>query len=275
MKERQRKLRRKIFPPLLSQFSFSFSLSLPLPLQNHYTALILAAGSEHPSCPEVVELLLEAGADIEAFLPIFGQNSLLSAVEQGNEKTVEILLNHNANVAYQRPDGRFALYLAATKGFHRVAEILLEHGADPNQTTSDLRTSLHAATTPEVVETLIKHGGLVDVLDAERRTPILFSAQQSFPAQEETMLRLIQYHADISLGNWEEPYQTMVAKLHLRWIRTPWHYRSHSFFLQKCPRARVPLRTVIWATETKRGLFLPPEVWWQLFAFLRIVDYWE
>lgn len=104
---------------------------------------------------EMVKLLLEYGADVNAANPVVG------AAGSGNRELVELLLEHGAKV-----DG---LYIAVREGHEEIVELLLENGADVNirAKKANGRTPLHIAVVGinanlKIVELLISHGADVN-----------------------------------------------------------------------------------------------------------------
>jgi ankyrin repeat protein len=128
------------------------------------TALNRAALANHP---QVVQMLLEAGADPN--VPTYGprNTALHNAALKGYTSVVQVLLNHQGkvktNIDADNRDGLTALHLAATSEQPQVVKMLLDAGADPNVPTYDYRnTALHSASakgyTP-VVQVLVDHPG--------------------------------------------------------------------------------------------------------------------
>jgi len=95
--------------------------------KNNYgwTALHYAAAYGHA---DVVELLLEAGADIKA-KNNSGGTALHYAAAYGHADVVELLVSAGANVNAQDKDGWTALFWASFKGYVAVVELLLASGA--------------------------------------------------------------------------------------------------------------------------------------------------
>src|SRR5256712_10460089 len=133
--------------------------------EHQQTALMWAAAQRHP---EVVQLLIEARADIRARSLTYAQTvvgeqtqragreelnytvlrsgatPLLFTARTGDVESARLLLNAGADPKDSQPDGVSALVLAAHSGNGNVAALLLERGADPNAFGSGY-TALHAA----------------------------------------------------------------------------------------------------------------------------------
>lgn len=112
------------------------------------TALIWAVGENHP---DVVRLLIENGADMNAFTkhvvwpemkkdpaqvmskyPAGGLTPLMEAARQNSYEAAEALLKAGANPNLRDPNKLSAMVIAITNIHWDLAKLLLEHGADPN-----------------------------------------------------------------------------------------------------------------------------------------------
>jgi uncharacterized protein len=145
------------------------------------TALMWAASQKHP---EVVQVLIEAGADIHARSKVYpqtvvgeqtqragreelnytvlrgGSTPLLFTARVGDPESARLLLNAGADPNEALPDGTSALVVAAHSGRGDVGAVLLEKGADPNAFGTGY-TALHAAVLKsdrELVKALLAHG---------------------------------------------------------------------------------------------------------------------
>jgi len=92
----------------------------------------------------VVELLLAAGADVDA-KDEDGWTALHDAAWGGHAAVAELLLAAGADVNAQDNDGWIALHDAARNGHSAVVELLLEAGADVNAKNKNGWTALHYA----------------------------------------------------------------------------------------------------------------------------------
>ena len=89
--------------------------------------LIVAADG---GCKDIVEMLLEAGADIE-HRNDQGETALIAAAQNGHKEIVQMLLDAGANVNQENADGETALDLTIKLRHKKdLVDLLLEHGAE-------------------------------------------------------------------------------------------------------------------------------------------------
>jgi ankyrin repeat protein len=149
--------------------------------EHDQTALMWAAAEKHP---DVVRLLLEAGADIRARSRTYtqtvtsevtqrlgreelnysvmrgGSTPLLFGARSGDVESVRLLLAAGADVNDALPNGMTALILAAHSGQGPAAELMLAKGANPNSDAIGY-SALHAAVLRSdlhLVKELLAHG---------------------------------------------------------------------------------------------------------------------
>ena len=91
--------------------------------------LCLAARFKHRN---VVDLLLDCGADINAQSDDRGYSPLMDAAQQGDSGLLAYLLKHGSDPDLQSKDGQTALVLAVGRSDAMVVARLLEHGASPD-----------------------------------------------------------------------------------------------------------------------------------------------
>ncbi|KAF3910665.1 Ankyrin-1 [Orbilia brochopaga] len=129
---------------------------------------------------DLAEVLLEAGADIEA-----GSGTdwtpLIIATSTGNLRSVKWLLDHGANVNAQSGRGWTGLHEAAFNGYTEIVRLLLKHKADTEILFKNTRTPLHkTAERGEVdaAKALIEAGANIDAKDLSLWTPLYIAAME-------------------------------------------------------------------------------------------------
>lgn len=80
---------------------------------------------------DMVQWLLEKGADIDAVSNDRGYSAVMDAVWKSNISIVELLVNRGANLNFVSRDGQTALILATGSENFEICRILAENGADP------------------------------------------------------------------------------------------------------------------------------------------------
>ena len=147
-----------------------------------WTPLLLASAS-NPD-PEVVAVLLEAGADINA-LGSEGLEPSMSPLHHAganpNPDVAAVLLEAGADVNTLSPTGRTPLHEAAASASHpAVIEVLVAAGADVNARDDNGYGPLHSAAWynrhPEITAALIAAGADLNAWDPENYgTPLLMA----------------------------------------------------------------------------------------------------
>ncbi|GAB5358329.1 hypothetical protein AAMO2058_000448200 [Amorphochlora amoebiformis] len=98
-------------------------------------SLINASTPEEESASlEILNMLLEAGANIDDKCFQSDSNALFVAVKANHKLVVKTLLDKGAQPTVRRSDGTMALHVAALSGSEEIFKMLLDHGADPNAT---------------------------------------------------------------------------------------------------------------------------------------------
>lgn len=90
------------------------------------TALILAARN---ASPEVVQALIEAGADVNAGTTASKKTAVMGAARKGHTEIVRILTEAGADVDSRDQNGRTALMVASKQGYHEIMTLLIDNGA--------------------------------------------------------------------------------------------------------------------------------------------------
>jgi hypothetical protein len=128
----------------------------------HYGSALQAASNNGHK--EIVQLLLESGADVNAQGASFG-NALQAASDNGHKEIVQLLLERGANVNAQ-PGGHYgnALQAASKYGHKDIVQLLLESGAHVNAQGGYNGNALQAASDnghKEIVHLLLERGAYV------------------------------------------------------------------------------------------------------------------
>jgi ankyrin repeat protein len=122
------------------------------------TALIDAAGRGQV---EVVRILLDAGADVEAKTRIEEKTALLLAADEGQAEAARLLIDRRADVNVRDHNGETPLLVSAARGHAEVVRLLLMHGADVRARDRFDNTAIRNAekySGPEVVALLRSAG---------------------------------------------------------------------------------------------------------------------
>ena len=95
--------------------------------------------------PEMVAMLLNSGADLDACETESGVRPLHKAAQKACLQACDLLIRHGAEINAQTNDGATALHLAALAGHAEVLALLLKY--HPNHTLQDVhgRTALQCA----------------------------------------------------------------------------------------------------------------------------------
>jgi ankyrin repeat protein len=123
------------------------------------TALHWAASKNNP---ELVDVLLHAGANVKATTRIGGYTPLILAARNGSAKAIEPLVKAGADVNARTANGATPLMLAAASGDVDSVTALVEHDAEVNATESmrGLNPVMFAAAAnlSAVIKVLAEHG---------------------------------------------------------------------------------------------------------------------
>ena len=164
------------------------------PCSNGWTALMY--GSNYP---EVVELLLQKGADINARAND-GNTALKSAALEGNAEVVKLLLEKGADINATTQHGNTALRTAAFEGNVDVVKILMERGVDANGTGQVFGPLMAASLKGHfpIVELLLDKGADVNATDSQLFTALSYASMESF---SDVVKLLVARGADVNVRN--------------------------------------------------------------------------
>ncbi|ERF68928.1 hypothetical protein EPUS_09418 [Endocarpon pusillum Z07020] len=129
------------------------------------TALMWALLKGHEKMVQMVQMLLEKGAEVNAQGGKYG-NALQAASNRGHEKVVQMLLDKGAEVNAQGGYYGNALYEASNGGHEKVVRILLDLGAKVNAQGGYYGNALQAAAWggyEKVMQMLLDKGAKVNV----------------------------------------------------------------------------------------------------------------
>ena len=129
-----------------------------------------------------VRSLIEQGADVNAAQGD-GMTALHWASERGDEEILELLVEAGADVSVGTRLGAYTpLHLASRRGHHNVVRMLLEAGSDPNAAAEHSGvTALHLAAGAhggeKAVSELLRRGAHVNALESSAgQTALMFAA---------------------------------------------------------------------------------------------------
>jgi ankyrin repeat protein len=156
-------------------------------------------GPVSPGNLEVLDLLLEKGADVNACNK-WRETPLLIAANNGHVEAVKALLKSGADPSLCSEAGWSALTFAAHKGYSDIVRLLLAAKAPVNcRVTEDLSTPLHKACAGSkpghlsAVTQLLGGNADVHALNKWRETPLLTAANHG---QDKAVGELLRYGAD-------------------------------------------------------------------------------
>jgi uncharacterized protein len=119
-------------------------VDLEAPQGDFYTGGAAIHVAVNENCGEILELLLEHGANIEA-RDNCGYTALALAVVMRTTKIVQLLLQNGADTTSQSKEGETPLHLAAMGDYDGVVQLLLDFGADLSLKDRYGRTAAHLA----------------------------------------------------------------------------------------------------------------------------------
>ncbi len=164
------------------------------------TVLMIAAEQGHN---HIVEMLLEAGVDIEAkddvwfpghYMDVDGDTAFMYAVSGGHYDTVKLFIQWGVDVNKKNRTTKTPLNYASSRGYNDIAELLIESGADVNIQTRFPPLSMAVRQNHiDVVKTLIAAGADVNIGSGEALRTACFYGNQ------EIVEILLQAGADVNI----------------------------------------------------------------------------
>jgi ankyrin repeat protein len=124
----------------------------------------------------IVAFLLENGANIndKEVRDTIDQTPLIVAADGGCKDIVEMLLEAGANIEHRNDQGETALIAAAQNGHKEIVQMLLDAGANVNQENADGETALDLTIKlrhkKDLVDLLLEHGDEASGIKKKRKT---------------------------------------------------------------------------------------------------------
>ncbi|MCJ1402164.1 hypothetical protein MMC11_005383 [Xylographa trunciseda] len=167
-----------------------------------WTPLYRAANSGRE---DIVQLLIEEGADIEARGPS-ELTALMLAVKDRHDSVTKVLLDKGADTAATDESGWTALHQAAhNPDGETAAVLLLDHGAAVNATCDFGQSPLHVATEQRnqaLIRLLaINYNANLELQDSVSRTPLHLAIEDTRPGRCAIVSLLLELGADINAKN--------------------------------------------------------------------------
>lgn len=174
---------------------------------------------------EFVELLLDAGADVNARTRMAGWTPLHFACANAQEDTLKLLCEKGADPNARDAANRTPVHLAAWRGNIRHLRILIEHGADTASQDLEGNTPLHYAAAEGkilLIRLLAQSSGALGVRNYSGRAPIDMAAASDRPS----VVDLLEELAEGDTANQRaEPYLERMELLAFQRIRESVDFR--------------------------------------------------
>lgn len=171
------------------------------------TALLVAVNSGRT---DVVKMLLDEGADIEAYTSS-KLTSLMIAAYNGYTEVVELLLENGAKVNSVDKYDYTALMVAISNEKSEVAKMLLDKGCDVKKSDALGRTALHIAVSNglgDVVKMLLDSGVDVNAKDCDGSTALILACSKG---DKEMVKLILEKDVDIEARNKEDETALTIA----------------------------------------------------------------
>ncbi|OII73367.1 ankyrin-repeat protein [Cryptosporidium ubiquitum] len=155
-----------------------------------WTALHIAVSKKFP---EIVELLLSSGADLNLGLPHtcapcrggpISSKAIHFAAIRGNRMITETLIKYGADINDKDEDGKTPLHYASFRPNSDYIKWLIEKGADVNGKDKYGRTPLHVASLSgnlEITKILVDNGSQIQLRDIWDMSPLSLASTREHP----------------------------------------------------------------------------------------------
>lgn len=137
-----------------------------------WTPLMQAA---HLGLTDIVNVLIEAGADIEACDPRNKENAFSLATEGGYIEVMDVLLKAGADIEHRIDQGETSLWVATYWNEAETVQWLIEHGAKLDAQKESGETALFMAVDNKdeaIIDLLLAAGARLDITNNQGQTPI-------------------------------------------------------------------------------------------------------
>lgn len=170
-----------------------------------YIPFARAAGYKPDGHPELMEMLLQAGANqiIDCEDEERRDTALQYACFQGRNLAVKKLIEWgadlNCHVQRRGRDGATPLTIAAHRGHYEYAKILIQHKADVNVQTNKQETPLFLASrggSASIVTLLLENGAAVNATDKDGWTSLMATAHKG---HADCAKLLLKHNADMDI----------------------------------------------------------------------------
>ena len=171
---------------------------------------VVNALTEEPERVKCVNILTEAGADVNAVSKENGYTALMYASYSGFPKCVDLLLKSGADVNACADYGGSALLETAKRYRSDCFKILLEAGADVNVTYNGGNTALFITSMwpgYKHIDLLLKAGAEVNIMDEGGRTPLMIASSYG---RKRSVDLLLKAGADVNLGRDEKGESALI-----------------------------------------------------------------
>lgn len=171
-----------------------------------YRALEIALYDRHL---DVVSLLLDQNAEVEAMAGPKDQQAIHRAAQEGFVDVLQRLVQSGADVNAQDKTKYTPLFYAVNGGHYAAAELLLQHGADPNARDGHGHTPLHSVSyspddwddlnRPALIQLLCDYGADPNILNNFRESAIFLAIRSR--CIDTTRSLVLQKSCDLNMKN--------------------------------------------------------------------------
>ena len=130
---------------------------------------------------DLLEYLLDGGADIELKRERSTHTPLIESVIEGHEHCCELLLDRGANIEVRDYSRRTPLIIAIDHENEQMCKLLVRRGADINARTDDNWTPLHGIViwnNVSIANLLLSNGARTDIRSYYNKTPLDYAKDQ-------------------------------------------------------------------------------------------------